>query len=826
MLPAINDPTKTAMAHNEDTAPSIGYYSSGTATPVDGRQTKPAPPSAAGMQTISAVEEAILATAKIRASRPVDQTFFLAVMAGIWVGFGGIAGLSAASGMPISVRAEWPIVPKFLTGAFFAFALHFIVIMGGELVTGTTLIFSIGWYNRAIPTRRSIINLVVVYIGNWCGCLVMAYFMAYLSDLFGDASSKQWMNSLVLGKVGHGWGVLFLRAIGANTMVCIAIAMFNACTDAAGKIMILWIPVVTFVISGFEHCVANTGSSDLELGPHLFPQTKIFFVQYRYGQPPAPAATSTPVPPPTPVPPAVSTPAPQRPPPITVSHELHAKVLAAASKDADLNLILQLASQGRADVTQLRTLGAAIKAIEAGTYLGPTASAVSTSHPSSTPAVTVARVGQSQTSPTAQPAAAAPPQPVLTTVTPVPSTLAPARVVPTPIVAPPKPTSWPTPTPTPTTAATPRPTPSAHVSTPRKRAPPAIPTTAVLLEFAERPIDRWLLPTEYVLLDRRSNGDIHLSTFYPFDAYVPAGGAMRSKPAHPLTMRFVGASSEIWDALSKTCTTVAPGDVQAILAEVITNVPQRAYLQYRIAPGALWEDIKTANPHAQSFILPSKTPIPSTTTTRQRRMDSATGGSVPKKRKTDLGDNTTSKPKTKAKEKEKEKETETTTSTAPTPAPTNQPAAVPTHQPVVASNVQPAPVRQIQAPIIPNAAESTSKAAAVPPPNPTPTPTAPVTKLTPPTTSTPPIDTLNMTTARIPPGKAAGYSARVVRTSHPDGPTAIQNNPAGPLYPPQHPALSQVSPTSQPQTSPPSQQAERLPNQNASMDPPVTGGKS
>ena len=34
--------------------------------------------------------------------------------------------------------------------------------------------------------------------------VIMAYFMAYLSDLFADASSKQWMNSLVLGKVGHG----------------------------------------------------------------------------------------------------------------------------------------------------------------------------------------------------------------------------------------------------------------------------------------------------------------------------------------------------------------------------------------------------------------------------------------------------------------------------------------------------------------------------------------------------------------------------------------------------------------------------------------------
>jgi hypothetical protein len=78
-------------------------------------------------------------------------------------------------------------------------------------------------------------------------------------------------------------------------------------------------------------------------------------------------------------------------------------------------------------------------------------------------------------------------------------------------------------------------------------------------------------------------------------------------------MRFVGASSEIWDALSRTCTVVAPDGIQAVLSEVvsvfyfakfscgidqfgqITNVPQRSYLQYRIAPGALWEDIKTVS---------------------------------------------------------------------------------------------------------------------------------------------------------------------------------------------------------------------------------------
>lgn len=41
-------------------------------------------------------------------------------------------------------------------------------------------------------------------------------------------------------------------------MVCMAIILYNACTDSAGKIMAVWFPVVIFVISGYEHCVANS----------------------------------------------------------------------------------------------------------------------------------------------------------------------------------------------------------------------------------------------------------------------------------------------------------------------------------------------------------------------------------------------------------------------------------------------------------------------------------------------------------------------------------------------------------------------------------------
>ncbi|CAE6539306.1 unnamed protein product [Rhizoctonia solani] len=541
------------------------------------------------------------------------------------------------------------------------------------------------------------------------------------------------------------------------------------------------------------HSLSLAGSCDLEIGPHLFPQTKIFFVEYQYRQPPPPVATPTQAPPPAPTPAPVA----QHPPPITVSHELHAKVLAAASKDPELNHILQLASRGGASVIQLRTLGTAIKSIEAGTYSG-LASATSTSNIPSTPMATSSRVGQVQSTPTqAQPVSAAQSRAVTT---PVSSTQVPTsthKSAPTPILPPlSKSASLSTPHAIPAASST-----STHVlaQTPtptRTMISPALPTTAVLLEFAERPTDRWLLPTEYVLIDQRSNGDIRLSTFYPFDAYVPAGSAMRSKPAHPITMRFLGASNEIWNALSRTCTTVASSNVQAILAEVITNVPPRTYLQYRIAPGALWEDIKTANPHAQSFFPPSKAPAPGSATTRQRRTDSNTGGSVHKKRKIDSGDGSINKPK--AKGKEKEKEGGSTIPAAATHIPTNQPVAAPIDQPILSKN---APLAQVSASAIPSAAEPTSKeitSAPIPIPN----ASAPKTTAT---TASPLIETLNTTSSR----KNATYSARVIQAPQ----TTTSDNPAGPLYPSQRAALSRTSSPSQP----PSQQAD----QSASVDPPA-----
>ncbi|QRW11870.1 hypothetical protein RhiLY_10869 [Ceratobasidium sp. AG-Ba] len=490
------------------------------------------------------------------------------------------------------------------------------------------------------------------------------------------------------------------------------------------------------------HTLSLAGICDIEIGPHLFPQTSIYFVQYQYNHSttaaPIPKVTQTPAPPPPSTPTATSTSSqPQPGGPITVSHELHAKVLAAAAKDPDLHTILQLAAQGKASVPQLRVLGAAIKAIEAGTHSTQIASATGTpsSSSGSAPAASTAPTSRH---PASAPASSTTSQASGSTVTASkPATTAPTQTTPA----------------------------SLPNAAPRAPTAPTIPTTAILLEFAERPIDRWLLPSEYVLLEKTSNGDVLLSTFYPFDAYVPSGGigpngvAARSKPAHPLTMRFLAAPVGVWSALSRTCTTVSPSGAQSVLAEVITNVPARTYLQYRIAPGPLWEDLKAKNPSAQSVLLPSIVPKPSASVQSRRAEDPA--GGTAKKRRANTGNSGTSTPATKGKGKEKEKggalsgvqrpaptqpATVATTTALPSAAAPSQPPpnipiptattpglvplanSVPLPAPVAVAkpaHVQPSTVGPIPKPTIPEAQaqpEGGTLNQALPPFNPTPRP--------------------------------------------------------------------------------------------------------
>ena len=58
-------------------------------------------------------------------------------------------------------------------------------------------------------------------------------------------------------KVAIPLGAVIIRAIFCNIFVVLAVWISAGAKDIVGKIFGIWFPIMLFVFSGFEHCVAT-----------------------------------------------------------------------------------------------------------------------------------------------------------------------------------------------------------------------------------------------------------------------------------------------------------------------------------------------------------------------------------------------------------------------------------------------------------------------------------------------------------------------------------------------------------------------------------------
>ncbi|MBE0598403.1 MAG: formate/nitrite transporter family protein, partial [Desulfuromonadales bacterium] len=63
--------------------------------------------------------------------------------------------------------------------------------------------------------------------------------------------------AVAAGKCQLSFEAALIRGILCNWLVCLAVFMAVAARDITGKILACYIPIMTFVASGFEHSVAN-----------------------------------------------------------------------------------------------------------------------------------------------------------------------------------------------------------------------------------------------------------------------------------------------------------------------------------------------------------------------------------------------------------------------------------------------------------------------------------------------------------------------------------------------------------------------------------------
>jgi formate transporter len=65
----------------------------------------------------------------------------------------------------------------------------------------------------------------------------MAYIFSYQTDIFREEPWRSYAQSIAVSKTReYPWWVIFLKAIPANTLVCMAVALGFAARDSAGKV--------------------------------------------------------------------------------------------------------------------------------------------------------------------------------------------------------------------------------------------------------------------------------------------------------------------------------------------------------------------------------------------------------------------------------------------------------------------------------------------------------------------------------------------------------------------------------------------------------------
>lgn len=186
-----------------------------------------------------------------KANLPIGKMILLGILAGMFIALGG-------SGSNVAVHDIANVgLQRTLAGVIFPAGLMMIVLVGGELFTGNCLMSMAAW-DKQIQWSRMVRNLVVVFFSNLVGALLVDV-IVYFSGQFDYSAGKlgAYTISVAVKKIAISPYKAVFSGILCNVLVCVAILMAAAAKDVAGKILAIFFPIWLFVVSGYEHVVAN-----------------------------------------------------------------------------------------------------------------------------------------------------------------------------------------------------------------------------------------------------------------------------------------------------------------------------------------------------------------------------------------------------------------------------------------------------------------------------------------------------------------------------------------------------------------------------------------
>lgn len=158
-------------------------------------------------------------------------------------------------------------LPGIVGAILFPVGFVILVLLGLELATGNFALFPLGVAGGRASWLGMLRNWGWVYLGNLAGSLFYAalFYLAItncgatasgaMGDLVKQIAQKKTLGYAALGF--RGWEAAFVKGLLCNWMVTLGAVLALASRSTLGKILAMWLPIMTFFAHGYEHSIVN-----------------------------------------------------------------------------------------------------------------------------------------------------------------------------------------------------------------------------------------------------------------------------------------------------------------------------------------------------------------------------------------------------------------------------------------------------------------------------------------------------------------------------------------------------------------------------------------
>ncbi len=163
----------------------------------------------------------------------IADLFLRAILTGFAIAIGGAVNLSCDN--------------KYMGAFLFGLGLFMVLFFGFNLFTG-----KVGY---AVENKPSyLIDLMIIWLGNLAGTVItgLLLLLTRASDAMRTKAAE-----ICAVKLNDSPLSIFILAFFCGILMFVAADGFKKISNPFGQVAVIILPVMVFILSGYEHCVAN-----------------------------------------------------------------------------------------------------------------------------------------------------------------------------------------------------------------------------------------------------------------------------------------------------------------------------------------------------------------------------------------------------------------------------------------------------------------------------------------------------------------------------------------------------------------------------------------